>query len=189
MRQRSMDGSSRRPATASPRSTSSPVPARTSRASRTVSSSPISTEAGERPCRFPQVRLSGVGRSWSPDESALVVAACLPCNDAIEPGQPATAENHEHLFIVPVDGSPVRELLDDTDWLVVDPDWSPDGSTFATVRNECASGEAPPQCSGEVTSSLVAGGRRRRHRTRARHQRSARGRLREIPAATVVPRR
>ena len=93
--------------------------------------------------------------SWSPDGSALVVAACLPCNDAIEPGQPATAENHEHLYIVPVDGSPVRELLDETAGWLWTPAWSPDGSNIATVRNECASGEAPSQCSGEVTSSLV----------------------------------
>jgi Tol biopolymer transport system component len=93
--------------------------------------------------------------SWSPDQSALVVAACLPCNDAVEPGQPATAENHEHLYIVPVDGSPVRELLDETTGWLWTPAWSPDASTFATVRNECASGEAPPQCSGEVTSSLI----------------------------------
>ena len=93
--------------------------------------------------------------TWSPDQSALVVAACLPCNHALESNQPATAENHDHLYVVPVDGSPVRELLDDTDGWFWTPMWSPDGSAFATVRRECASQETPPQCSGEVTSSLV----------------------------------
>ena len=84
------------------------------------------------------------------------MAACLPCNEAIEPGQPATAENHDHLYVVPVDGSPVRDLLDDTAGWFWTPFWSPDGSTFATVRRECASPEAPPNCSNpDITSSLV----------------------------------
>lgn len=91
--------------------------------------------------------------SWAPDQSALVVAACLPCNHAIE-GQPASGENHEHLFVVPVDGSPVRELLDETTGWLWTPAWSPDGSTFATVRQECQSGETPPQCSADATSTL-----------------------------------
>ena len=93
--------------------------------------------------------------TWSPDQSALVVAACNPCNHAAEANQPATAENHEHLYVVPVDGSPVRELLDDTGGWLWTPMWSPDGSTFATVRRECASPEPPPQCTGEITSSLL----------------------------------
>jgi Tol biopolymer transport system component len=94
---------------------------------------------------------------WSPDQTALAVAGCNPCNYAQETGQQATAENHEHIFIVPVDGSPVRELLDDTAGWFWTPDWSPDGSTLATVRRECSSQEAPPQCSsnGDITSSLM----------------------------------
>jgi hypothetical protein len=94
------------------------------------------------------------GASWAPDQSALVVAACLPCNRA-QPGQPATAENHEHLYVVPVDGSPVREMLDDTSGYSWTPAWAPDGLTFAIGRNECLSELVPLQCSGEVTSSLV----------------------------------
>jgi hypothetical protein len=92
--------------------------------------------------------------SWSPDQSALVVAACLPCNRAAL-GEPATAENHEHLYVVPVDGSPVRELLDDTIGYAWTPAWSPDGSTFATVRKECLGAWVPLDCSGEFVSSLV----------------------------------
>ena len=92
--------------------------------------------------------------SWSPDQSALVVAACLPCNRAVL-GEAPTAENHEHLYVVPVDGSPVRELLDDTVGYAWTPAWSPDGSTLATVRKECLAAWVPLDCSGEFTSSLV----------------------------------
>ena len=92
--------------------------------------------------------------SWSPDQSALVVAACLPCNRA-RLGEPATAENHEHLYVVPVDGSPVRDMLDDTSGYAWTPAWSPDGSTLATARTECLSEWVPLECSGEATSSLV----------------------------------
>ena len=95
--------------------------------------------------------------TWAPDQSALVVAACHPCNDAIEEGQPATAENHDHLYVVPVDGSPVRELLDDTGGWFWTPFWSPDASTFATVRRECASpgGVTSVQQQRDITSSLM----------------------------------
>ncbi len=92
--------------------------------------------------------------NWSPDQSALVVAACRPCNHAIE-DEPPTATNHDHLYIVPLDGSPVRELLDDTDGWLWTPTWSPDGTTLATVRSQCSSDEAPPQCGGDISSSLV----------------------------------
>ena len=111
--------------------------------------------SGQVTLSLPEGAPSGVGGPGPPIESALVVAACRPCNDASEQGQPATAENHDHLFIVPVDGSPVRELLDDTTGWFWTPIWSPDGSTFATVRRECVAQEAPPQCSGEITSSLM----------------------------------
>lgn len=94
------------------------------------------------------------GASWSPDQSAVVVTACLPCNRA-QLGQPPTDENHEHLYVVPVDGSPVRELGDDSTGYSWTPAWSPDGSTFAVGRLECLSEWVPGQCSGERISSLL----------------------------------
>jgi WD40 repeat protein len=92
--------------------------------------------------------------SWSPDQSALVVSACRPCNHA-PLGQPATAENHEHIYVVPLDGSPVRELLDDTTGWFWTPLWSPDGSSLVMARRECLADWVPFECDGEYTSSLV----------------------------------
>ena len=67
-------------------------------------------------------------------------------------------------LLVPVDGSPVREMLDDTAGYYWTPAWSPDGSTLATVRRECRRGvgAAPVQRRGQVDSR--AGGRRNRPR-------------------------
>jgi WD40 repeat protein len=92
--------------------------------------------------------------SWSPDQTALVAAGCVPCNHA-GPGEPASGENREHIWVVPVDGSPVRELLDVTAGWFWTPIWSPDASSFAMVRRTCDSGEVPPQCdSGVIASTL-----------------------------------
>lgn len=90
----------------------------------------------------------GGGLAWSPDESAIAVAACRPCNYA-EHGKPPTTIQHGHLFIVPVDGSSVRQLLDDSRGSVAELAWSPDGSVIAAVRGECAAGENMPQCTFE----------------------------------------
>ena len=110
--------------------------------------------SGRTMLRLPEGGAIRGAASWSPDQTAIVVAGCLPCNHA-GPDEPATAENHEHIYILPVDGSPVRELLDETTGWLWTPMWSGDGSTFATVRRECASDEVPPQCSAEITSSLL----------------------------------
>ena len=78
---------------------------------------------------------------------------------AAEPGQPATAENHEHIFTsCRLAGSPVREVLDDTDgWL-----WTPELVTgWLDARNGeegvLVAGGDPPQCSSnaDITSSLM----------------------------------
>ena len=127
--------------------------------------------------------------TWAPDQSALVVAACLPCNEALEEGQPATAENHDHLYVVPVDGSPVRELLDDTGGWFWTPSWSPDGSTFATVQEGvrvAGGGTELQQPRDHVVTGR--GGRRGRIVTCARHERSARGRPYRDRTAALVPR-
>ena len=85
--------------------------------------------------------------SWSPDGSAVVVAGCRPCNNA-ELGKPPTAPNHAHLFIVPIDGSPVVEVLDESRATVGSPAWSPEGSLLAYERGGCPAFSEPPFCSG-----------------------------------------
>lgn len=97
--------------------------------------------------------------SWSPDGSAVVISGCRPCNNAgiVESaGGPSTptAIEHGHLFIVPVDGSPVRELLDVTETMLYSAAWSPDGTTIAFGRYECAADEHAPYCQ-RGTYSLV----------------------------------
>jgi hypothetical protein len=97
--------------------------------------------------------MAGGGLTWSPDESAIVVGACLPC-DHSRSGEPPTAVQHQHLYVVPVDGSPVGELLDDTSGSVWGAAWSPDGSTFAARRSECQPPQAMPWCNLGTTNSL-----------------------------------
>jgi Tol biopolymer transport system component len=62
--------------------------------------------------------------AWSPDGSAMVLTGCRPC-DAPK------VVSHDHLYIVPLDGSPVRELLDESPGWLSGPVWSPDGVSIA----------------------------------------------------------
>ena len=88
------------------------------------------------------------GVSWAPDGSAVVIAGCLPCNGAGFRQHPKPVE-HQHLFIVPIDGSPVRELLDDTGGGPGAPAWSPDGASIAVVRLICDPSRVMPFCAGD----------------------------------------
>ncbi|MEP6639878.1 MAG: hypothetical protein ABJC39_11055, partial [Chloroflexota bacterium] len=51
--------------------------------------------------------------------------------------------------IVPLDGSQVRELLDDTNGGPGAPAWSPDGSSIDVARLTCARGRDMPYCAGD----------------------------------------
>lgn len=96
------------------------------------------------------------GLAWSPDESTIAIAACRPCNTAAH-GQPANADERWHVYLVPVDGSPVRALVStDAGGTVSQPAWAPDGSGVAVVITQCGAGETPPQCSIERTTSSLA---------------------------------
>ncbi|MEO8570768.1 MAG: hypothetical protein ABI553_03625 [Chloroflexota bacterium] len=92
------------------------------------------------------------GIAWSPDESAIAIATCGPCNYA-PPRETPTGVDHEHLYIVPVDGSPIRDLIDDTQRGFFGPTWSPDGASILVVRKECMPGTALPGC--QPSHSLV----------------------------------
>ena len=101
------------------------------------------------------------GLSWAPDESALVASGCRPCNKAQTPAERQTAD-HGHMYIIPLDGSPWRELLD-IDNGHVSGTWSPDGKTLATSTSICPSGSYEPRCDPAATKTSlgtvsVAGG-------------------------------
>jgi len=99
--------------------------------------------------------------SWSPDGSAVVITACRPCNNAYPPDKPPTAIQHTHFLIVPVDGSPIRELLDEPETIFGSLGWSPDGATIAFGRNQCPPKEHAPSCQAGnlqlVTMSVADG--------------------------------
>jgi hypothetical protein len=118
---------------------------------------------------LPKGTLSNSQVSWSPDGSAVVVSGCRPCNiaGAIEGGgygptlTPNPAVEHAHLFIVRLDGSPVRELLDEAETMFWSATWSPDGATIAFVRTECPPDEHAPYCidgTRSVVTLAVANG-------------------------------
>jgi len=110
-------------------------------------------EGNLRTIPLPTGTLSNSQISWSPDGSAVVISGCRPCNiaGAITEGDAATLTptpgvEHAHLFIVPVDGSPVRELLDEAETGFWSAAWSPDGTTIAFHRNDCRPDEHAPYC-------------------------------------------
>lgn len=93
---------------------------------------------------------------WSPDQSALVAIGCRPCNTTETPQERQTPD-HGHLYIVPLDGSPWRELLDEDNGYFL-ASWSPDGSTLAVTDVACPPKTNMPRCppGGKSTMKLVA---------------------------------
>lgn len=96
----------------------------------------------------------GAGLTWSPDQSAIVVSTCLPCNHA-RPGESPTAVQREHVFVIPLDGSAVRDVLSTSTGAVGGATWSPDALRFAAVRTECQAGEAFPYCDTQRQTSVL----------------------------------
>jgi hypothetical protein len=117
--------------------------------------------SNERTYPFPS-GASVIGISWSPDESVVAGVGCLPCNTA-DHGQPTTTVNHQHVFLVPLDGAPIRQLLDDAQGGFSVPAWSPDGATFVVAQGDCQPGDTMPACnpdriSRRIVKVLVADG-------------------------------
>jgi len=91
--------------------------------------------------------------SWAPDESALISSGCRPCNKANSPTEKQTPY-HDHILVIPVDGSPWREMLD-VDNGGFSGAWSPDGKTLAIGTSICPSGSFMPRCDPEQSRSTL----------------------------------
>ena len=89
-----------------------------------------------------------VAISWAPDGSALYVGSCFPCVGKTEP------ERSQHLFRVPIDGSPVEDVLEMTSGYFGYMSWSPDGTTLLFAHPEC--GETT--CAGGIATARLADG-------------------------------
>jgi Tol biopolymer transport system component len=68
------------------------------------------------------------GATWSPDGTAVAMSGCQPC-DLLGKG-PSTS-NDWHLFVVGLDGSPIRQVTDSTAGSYGSIDWSSDGRSLA----------------------------------------------------------
>jgi hypothetical protein len=81
---------------------------------------------------------------WAPDESSVLAYGCRPCNQAQTPTETQTPY-HGHLYLLPLDGSGWRELLDadngqQNGWFF------PDGSRLLVGTWPCAEGSYMPRC-------------------------------------------
>jgi dipeptidyl aminopeptidase/acylaminoacyl peptidase len=114
--------------------------------------------SGVRTVALPKGADGWAGWSWSPEGSAIVVAGCSPCTyaDGFTGALfPRGVVEHNKLFIVPLDGSNVREILDETDARVFSPTWSPDGSVVAAGRTDCKPGKLIDLCTPVRTSTVL----------------------------------
>jgi len=82
--------------------------------------------------------------AWAPDESTLVAYGCRPCNAAPSPSEKQTA-HHSHLYVIPVNGSAMRELVD-VDNGAITAAWTPDGTSLVTQTWLCPAGSYMPRC-------------------------------------------
>ncbi len=87
---------------------------------------------------------------WAPNGSSILLTGCLPCDQKAIP----SPTNHEHLFLVPLDGGPIRQLTDDPTGIFSYSRFSPDGATIAYSTVLCR--EA---CTGGIATVGVADGR------------------------------
>ncbi|MEP6638280.1 MAG: hypothetical protein ABJC39_02940 [Chloroflexota bacterium] len=87
--------------------------------------------------------------TWAPDGSAILLSGCLPCSSK-DPASPTDS----HLFIVPMDGGPVRQIGTSTTSFFGAPSWSSDLSTIA--YSSFCSGET---CSAGINTISLANGR------------------------------
>lgn len=101
----------------------------------------LAGEEVHRSAALPQGALPLDAITWWPDESAVLASTC--CVGSPEQGR---------LFRMPVDGSPVQELVEGTGYFG-SMRWSPDGSTVAFTNAEC-----PEACTRGIGTFRVADG-------------------------------
>ena len=87
-----------------------------------------------------------INLAWSPDGASILVSGCLPCEEA--------PPRHDHLLIVPLDGSPIRQLTDQTTGFFGSARWSTDGSSIAYTDSDCGA----DRCSGGIGTVRVQDG-------------------------------
>jgi dipeptidyl aminopeptidase/acylaminoacyl peptidase len=87
-----------------------------------------------------------INLAWSPDGTSILVSGCVPCDEA--------PPRHDHLFIVPLDGGPIRQLTDRTTGFFGSARWSPDMTSITYTDSDC--GVDP--CSGGIGTVRVQDG-------------------------------
>jgi Tol biopolymer transport system component len=87
--------------------------------------------------------------AWAPDGSSVLLSGCNPCDSKAIP----SPTDHEHLFLVPLDGGPIRQLTHDTRPFSY-ARFSPDGSMIAYSTVFC-----PDKCTGAIATVRIADGR------------------------------
>jgi Tol biopolymer transport system component len=87
-----------------------------------------------------------INLAWSPDGASVLVSGCVPCEEA--------PPRHDHLFIVPLDGSTIRQLTDQTTGFFGSARWSTEMSSIVYTDSDC--GVDP--CSGGIGTVRVQDG-------------------------------
>ncbi len=96
--------------------------------------------------------------AWAPGGTSVVLSGCLGC----DPAARSSSVGGQQLLMVPLDGSPIRQLTDGTAGSVSHARFSPDGSTIAysTVlcRDTCAGGIATVRVADGLVTPLTTTG-------------------------------
>jgi Tol biopolymer transport system component len=98
---------------------------------------------------------------WAPDERSVLLTGCRPCNLL---GKGPATETVSHLFVLPLDGSDVRELTSSATGQYTNAAWSPDGTVVAfslDCEDGCATGISAVSLSDGKVAQLTTNRRDR----------------------------
>lgn len=99
---------------------------------------------------LPAGAVASIGVEWAPDGSSVLLSGCLPCDLKAEP----SPTNLQQFFLVPLNGGPIRQLVDDPSQIPSYAQFSPNGSTIAYSTVSCRAA-----CTGGISTVAVADGR------------------------------